>query len=391
MSAVFINSLRREVLCVKINVAKIINDLFEMYKKSRKGKFIRAIVWFLLTLGGTIMASPFFIGLWDVVLSALNIVDDITGSTNKDNNTLTHKIFTVVTGLSLVCLALLVLFKTRDKETVKKKNMLQINHSSLEFAVYNNMEDEFSEYNLDVITLNQTEEMKTLSITNLQHALREQDKIVGRTLSRLNNVPDMEIAYLGLAHIPLVMLMGYQIADKAKCKFFEWNQNNLSWTGLPEKSNYPPLLVEREDTIQSIEETTEVTVRIGITGPIPKTDLNGLNLEHLNAYYMHLKEPERNIVKSVDQINDYQKKFRLLLDELNQRYPNLKKIHLFYYGQTSLAYRLGSAISSRMDREICIYNNVKSANPQYKWALTLGKVGEDYSPKINEEGMTANV
>lgn len=337
------------------------------------------------------MASPFFTGLWDVMLSFLNIVDDITGSTNKDNNTLTHKIFAVVTGFSLVSLSLLVLFITRDKETVKKKNMLQLNHSSLEFAVYNNMEEEFPEYNLNVFSLNQTEEMKTLSIPNLQHALREQDKIVGKALSRLNDVPNMEIAYLGLAHIPLVMLMGYQIADKAKCKFYEWNQNNSSWIGLPEKSNYPPLLEEREDTIQSIEETTEVTVRIGITGPIPKTDLNGLNLEHLNAYYMHLKEPERNIVKSVDQINDYQKKFRLLLDELNQRYPNLKKIHLFYYGQTSLAYRLGSAISSRMDREICIYNNVKSANPQYKWALTLGKVGEDYSPKIIEEGMTANV
>lgn len=354
--------------------------IVKLAEKWLKGRFDRKIISLIIWMGLLITSSPF-------ILNWVDLANNLTG--NKVSRDYT--ILAVSVGFPIFIIGVILYLLNKRKEKTKKKSLLQINHSSLEFAVYNNMEDEFSEYNLDVITLNQTEEMKTLSITNLQHALREQDKIVGRTLSRLNNVPDMEIAYLGLAHIPLVMLMGYQIADKAKCKFFEWNQNNLSWTGLPEKSNYPPLLVEREDTIQSIEETTEVTVRIGITGPIPKTDLNGLNLEHLNAYYMHLKEPERNIVKSVDQINDYQKKFRLLLDELNQRYPNLKKIHLFYYGQTSLAYRLGSAISSRMDREICIYNNVKSANPQYKWALTLGKVGEDYSPKINEEGMTANV
>lgn len=382
---------------MKVNTDKIIDESLEMYKKYRKGKFIRAITWLLLTTGVAIMASPFITGLWDFMLSVLNIVDDITGSKDNENNTVLKIIIAEVAGLILVGLSLWFFFKT--KEVVKKQNLLQINHSSIESATFTNINQDFDDYNVEIYRINQNEEMKELSPENLQnnkmkdlslqnlhHALREQEKVVEKVLHRLNDGQNMEMAYLGLAHIPLVMLLGYQIADKSKCKFFEFNQNDSSWNGLLEKSMYPPLLIDKEDTIQSIEDTTEVTVRIGVTFPIPKTDLNGLNLEHLNSYYMHLKEPKRNVIVSTEQINEYQKQFRVLLDEIHQRYPNLNKIHLFYSGQPSLAYRLGSAISPRMDREIWIYNNVKSANPQYKWVLKLSKVGEDYSPKIIEEG-----
>lgn len=361
--------------------------LFEQYRKWLKGRFDRKIISMMIGTGLLVTSSPFILNWIDVVLSFLKIANNLTGNKDSKDNT----ILAVCVGFVLIGIGLILLYFMKRKEKTKKHSLLQLNHSSIESAVYNNMDEVFSEYNIDVFPLNQAVEMKELSIPNLQHALREQEKTVEKVISRLNDVPNMEIAYLGLAHIPLVMLMGYQIADKAKCKLFEWNQNDFSWNSLREKSIYPPLFLIKEDTIQPIEETTEVIIRIGVTYPIPKTDLDGLNLEHLNSYYMHLETPRRNVIESIEQLNDYQKEFRLLLDEINQRYPKLEKIHLFYSGQPSLAYRLGSSISPRMDKDIWIYNNVKSAYPQYKWALKLGKVGDDYSPKIIEEGMTANV
>lgn len=150
------------------------------------------------------------------------------------------------------------------------------------------------------------------------------------------------------------------------------------------KIGYPPLKIEKNDSKQGAEDT-EVVVKIGITYPIPDADLSGLHLDGFKSYYLHLKHPHRNAIVCLEQINEYQKQFRHVLDEINQTFPHLERIHLFYSGQPSLAYRLGSTISPRMDKDIWVYNHVGVANPKYNWAINLKKIGNLLNIKIKGE------
>jgi len=255
--------------------------------------------------------------------------------------------------------------------------MVQIQHSSIESANFTSIDKNLEDYKVEQHFLNQVDEMKIINEENLQHALREQVKAVQRISNSLHGSSDVEVAYMGLAHIPLIILLGYQLADKSNVTFFEWNQNKLTWQEIKNMNgHYPKLLLEKEDTLQSVEETKEVIIKIGITYPVANADLSGLHLDGLNRYYLHLNPTHRNAIINSEQLNEYQRQFRQLLDHINQTYPNIEKIHLFYSGQPSLAYRLGSSISPRMDVEMWIYNHVKDSNPRYPWAINLKKPGQ---------------
>lgn len=262
------------------------------------------------------------------------------------------------------------------KRTEKKLNMIQIRHLSIESVGFSKIASEMNNYNVEVVTLNQLEELKEVNKDNLKHALWEQEKLVQNILNRLHGSSDLEVSYFGLAHIPLMILLGYQIADKSSVKFFEWNQNKFLWDEIQSNSKAFPALVEEENLQQSVEETKEVIIKVGLTYPIQDSDLLGLDLDGLNSFYFHLEQPHRNAIISVEQLEKYKQQFRGLLDKINQMYPQLQRVHLFYSGQPSFAYRLGSAITERMDKEIIVYNYVGTSNPKYNWAINLKKPGK---------------
>lgn len=273
-----------------------------------------------------------------------------------------------------------------------KCDFIRILHSSIEAVSYSKVDRDLSEYRVDDRFLNQTEKMKNINRLNLQHALREQEKFIKKILNRIDGNSDVEVGYFGLAHVPLVFLLGFQMADKFSPSFFEWNQNKLIWQELKKsKINYPKLLLEKNEEMQSIEKTKDIVIKIGITYPISDSDLVGHGLEGLNSYYLYLEKPQRNVLTSLNQLNEYQKNFRDMLDYVNRRFPNIERIHLFYSGQPSLAYRLGSAISPRMDAEIIVYNYVRAAYPKYNWAINLKKVGEPINIKIAGEEVNGDV
>ncbi|MFD1348607.1 SAVED domain-containing protein [Oceanobacillus caeni] len=365
--------------------------ILSLIKSVFKGMFEKRVTMLLLSTGLIIISSGLTQNWWvkplvSVINSSFNLKIEIP----EDSIQYGYLIITVIVGGCLIASAFWFYFKTRDK--VKKQSMLQIRHSSIESVSYSNIGKDLSDYNIETYEINQTEELKVIDKHNLQHALREQGKIVQRILNRLEGSDDIELAYLGLAHIPLVLLIGYQIADKSNGLFFEWNQDKLVWENIEDgKGIYPALLIEKNELTQSLGESKEVIIKIGITYPIEDTDLRGLGLESLNSYYLYIDPPHRNAIISKEQLHVYKEKFRRLLDEINQKFPQLNRIHLFYSGQTSLAYRLGSAISSRMDAEIKVYNYVKKSFPKYNWAITLRKIGEPIEIKVIKEDSKEDV
>ncbi|MCM3567568.1 SAVED domain-containing protein [Neobacillus mesonae] len=358
------------------------NNLFSKIKDFFRGWFEKKITFFLITSGVGVLSTGFAQDWWkSVLVSFINEVFDTHLENTEEPTNYVYLTISTLIGAGLIGLGFWFYFKTKEK--VKKQTMLQIRHSSIESVDYTKVDVDLSDYNIEPYPILQLEELKVINETNLRHALREQEKTVTKILQRVDGNNDIELSYWGLAHIPLLFLLGYQIADKSNSSFYEWNQNQLRWEKVKDKQTiYPTLKIEKNNSKQGVDETNEVVVKIGITYPVNDADLNGLDLDNFNSYYLHLEHPHRNAIVCMEQLNQYQKQFRQLLDEINQTYPQLKKIHLLYSGQPSLAYRLGSAISPRMDKEIWVYNYVGISYPKYNWTINLKKIGNQISIKI---------
>ncbi|MCH1626120.1 SAVED domain-containing protein [Fredinandcohnia quinoae] len=358
------------------------NNQFSKIKNFFKGWHEKKITLLLITGGVGVLSTGFAQDWWkSVLISFANEVFHTHIQYTEEPTNYVYLTIATLVGAGLIGLGLWFYFKTKEK--AKKQTMLQIRHSSIESVDYSKVDVDLSDYNIEPYPILQSEELKVLKEPNLHHALREQEKTVTKILQRIDGNADIELSYWGLAHIPLLFLLGYQLADKSNSSFFEWNQNKLRWEKVKEKHVvYPPLKIEKTDSKQSVEETKEVVVKIGVTYPVNDTDLSGLHLDSLNSFYLHLEPPHRNAIVCKEQLNEYQKRFRQLLDEINQTFPQLERIHLFYSGQPSLAYRLGSSISPRMDKEIWVYNYVGLSQPKYNWAINLKKIGNQIDIKL---------
>ncbi|WP_191566449.1 SAVED domain-containing protein [Metabacillus idriensis] len=358
------------------------NNLFAMFKKFTHGWYEKGITRTLLFLGGSAISSAFAQDWLRSIL--IPIANKLIGTqmvyTEKPPN-YTYMTIAITVGFGLIGLGLWFYFKTKTKS--KKQIMLRIQHSSIEPTTFSNFDTDLSDYDLEPFPINQREELEEVKETNIYHALREQEKVAKKVIQRLNDNDDIEVSYWGLAHIPFLLLLGYQTSDKLKSSFFEWNRHKAIWEKVKQKRMfYPPLKLDKDISKQDVGETKEVVVKIGITYPVTEANLDGLSLEELNSYYLHLDPPHQNAIVCMEQVNKYKEEFRNLLDEINQTYPHLEKIHLFYSGQPSLAYRLGSTISPRMDKEIWVYNFSTTSFPKYNWAINLKKVDQPIDVKI---------
>ncbi|WP_214734386.1 SAVED domain-containing protein [Exiguobacterium sp. s154] len=359
-------------------------DLKGFLKRIFSGFFEKKIVWLLITSGIALTMYGIFPDVWRILaIQLLNAFYNLSLNETPEKISWGLRLFLTATGAALIVSGLWFYFKTR--ENIKLKKLLQIAHSSIESVEYSKFDVDLDNYEVEQYRIAQGEELKTLSKVNLSHALREQGKIKEKILQRADGRDNVEASYWGLAHIPLTFLMGYQIADKLSTSFFEWNQNSLSWNRVKDNNTeYPELLVSRQLN-QSFEDVEDVVIKIGITYQVEDVTLNGLGLEGRDSYYLHLPSPTRNAIVSVRQLNEYQAVFRKTMDEINQYYPSLKRVHVFYSGQPSLAYRLGSCLSPRMDKEILVYNYHSTSEPKYNWSINMKKEWNEVAIHVTGE------
>lgn len=363
---------------------KKFNKTLEFAKKFLKGRHEKWITRTLIGAGAVLILSGTQSVWMSLLVSFLNDRFKTNLADPNDSINFVYLAICIVVGGGLIWFGLNFYFRTKEK--TKLKPLVHIQHSSIQAVSYANINKDLSDYSLEYYPINQLEELKTIDSRNLYHALREQEKAVERISLRIDGSSDIEVAYLGLAHIPLTVLLGYQISDKVDAAFYEWNQNDPKWEVIESDTDisFPTLFRNANDTLQDVQSTKEIVLKVGITYPIPDEDIQELYLHNLNSYYLHLNPPHRNAVVSLEQLKAYKKVFRDLLDEINQKYPNLQRIHLFYSGQPSLAYTLGSAITSRMDNEIWIYNHTRTTSPKYKWSIRLPTKEKPIEVKINE-------
>lgn len=356
-------------------MAKAVKAIFNGFLEKR-------IILTLLSAGVLLLGNSFFKRdiWWFLTVFLKSVGFDI--EPGEDSITLSSSIVQAICGLILIGLSLWFYFKNKRKNP--SKTMHRIWHSSVEVANYSNVSEDLSDYTIVDHDISLREEMKSLDEKSLALAVSIQGSKVSQINNKQDGVNQGELSYWGLAHIPLMFQLAYQIADKTSTSFYELNQNKGQWEKVDYNKKPFPNLNVIEDSPNEKASQTDVIVAISVTHQVEDHQVDAVGLDGVNRYHLQIPNPARNSVISKNQLDDYKDKFRKLLDTIRVSYPNLKRIHIFYSGQPSLAFRLGSAISERdeSNKEIWLYNFVGN---RYNWKLKLHKHHEESEFEIIKE------
>lgn len=290
---------------------------------------------------------------------------------------------TTIIGFILFSVGLVIYFLNKWFETKNRKKpklLIAILHKSIDDFLnpkFTKIRDGYyKDFEIQIVLVDQTKTYKSGQLTLPDYAIFEQQNFISELRTLVKTNPNMEIAYFGLAHIPLIFDIGCKLADKFEITFFEYNRNTYQWDHLESGKNE---LLINQDTVYTNNGTKDAVIKIEISYPILDKYIKNVVPIFNNCISISLNPLKLDSIKNIDEIKDITIIFRKSVDKIISDYPNITQIHLFYSGPVSLALNLARKISKRTDPEFIVYNYMNNANPKYKWAINLS---EDDSSKF---------
>jgi len=284
---------------------------------------------------------------------------------------------TLIVGFVLIAIGLFIYFLNKYYDRVhgtKPKLLIAILHKSLDDFLTPNFNSicngRFKNYEVNQISIDQTKLYGNGSLSYPVASLILQKDIIQEIKTLTSTNDRYEIAYFGLAHIPLLFYMGTQLADKFAIEYFEYDRNDTTWICLNEKSEGPEVEVSKQKVDSN---SSEAIIKLEISYPISDESVTEIVPIYQSLDNIKLNRTGLDLIWSVEQITHISKVFRLTLDDIVANHSNIERVHIFYAGPPALAINLGRKISKRTDPECIVYNYKRDDKPNYKWGINLFK------------------
>jgi nucleoside phosphorylase len=213
-----------------------------------------------------------------------------------------------------------------------------------------------------------------------QGVLRDPQKAVDRLLApdgqfigAFTSRRHAELAFCGHAHIPLVVLMGHLVTDRRSVRLLDYDPRpgaeTWIWPGPGEE--FKPLRRSDSETGVPVSDRSEVIIRVAVSYPADREAARAAVPGATHEIELCHPGPERSIVRSEEQVDEYATTFRGMLDSLESLSPRAKGVHLFYAGPMALAFRIGQQISPSMHPPVTVWNYRAG---RYEWGIDLEAV-----------------
>jgi len=253
-----------------------------------------------------------------------------------------------------------------------RKSLLLIRHQSLDpimpDTVHDDLTDNLRNMAFTEIAIDLTHLFSDGRLTDPQLAINEQQERTNEIRQLYKNSPNLELAYYGIAHIPLVFLLGYQLNFRRPVNIFEHDRGNNKWNLLQTTTTFPDLIVQSTSNDAS-NIGTEVIIKFGVSYPIIDSDVNQIVPMSSSTMKLTLQSPTPDAVRNLEQLETYALMFRAALDEIHNLSTNIDRVHVFYASPVSLAFRCGQMISPTIHPKVLVYNYFSQDNPKYKWGI----------------------
>ncbi|WP_167449501.1 SAVED domain-containing protein [Halobacillus trueperi] len=238
---------------------------------------------------------------------------------------------------------------------------------------------------ISYVVLDQRKKDFESEIEWIKRSLLKQKGVIKDVNYILERWDEPTLHYEGIAHIPFVFLLGYQLSDKRDIIFSEWNENTRKWVSLPQSvDEYPPLLLHKSLEVDA-NQASDISICVSLTEEIYPEQLKGLKVYGKPMYHLKLRKCMRHAIVCKEQLADYTAEFRSLLDDIKSEHREVKTIHIFISAQTSLVHSFGGTLT-RNDPEVRIYNFNRERTIKYPWGLKIQETSD--SENINMQIFT---
>jgi len=262
----------------------------------------------------------------------------------------------------------------RVAKQTRAATLIAIRHQSMERfpekALVPSLPPELADYTVDEIAIDQSDLYHDRRLVDPLEAARRQGDLDHQLTTRLAAHQEANIAYYGIAHIPLLFFAGYTLSSKRAIHLFdfnrrtrEWNQLQLGGEGQTLKLTGLPARVKRA--------RGDVIVRISVSYQVTNEAIAGIVPLPIASLHLGIDHPEIDVVTSEHQVREYGRVFRSMLDSIHHRLPNTSRVHIFYSGPPPVAFHFGQQISKTIHSRIIIYNYVSKDTPPYSWGFEI--------------------
>ncbi len=255
-----------------------------------------------------------------------------------------------------------------------RKTLVIIRHQSLDPIVPEAICDDLPAHLRDMafneVAIDLTHLFRDGKLTDPRTAISEQLEIADEIRQLYKTSSNIELAYYGIAHIPLVFLLGFQLISRKSINLFEHDRRNNKWDLLQANTKFPELIVR--NSLSNINDTgTDIVIKFGISYPIMDVDLDPIVPLATPIIELTLPSPKLDTVTNIEQLESYALSFRGVLDEIHNLRTKINRVHVFYAGPVSLAFRCGQMISPTIHPKVLVYNYFSRDEPKYRWGICV--------------------
>lgn len=200
---------------------------------------------------------------------------------------------------------------------------------------------------------------------------RTQERLLSERLEPvLREHPDYELAYFGLAPVPLAIHLGSVVDRWRRARVFQRHHKSHVWTWAQDTSSVVDVTTTGlpHDVVRSGD---DVVIRVSVTAridPVETAKVVGLASAEID---ISVSLPAEDILKSAGDLEVVADAVKAALDRLHMYRPNARHLHLFAAVPTGLAFRLGTLVSSTQHHRVQTYQYFHTAEPRQRRAVLL--------------------
>ncbi len=229
----------------------------------------------------------------------------------------------------------------------------------------------------ETVSLDFTTLVKGGVFTDPASAVQQLTAPQGAFATAIARSSETELVFHGLAHIPLLVLMGHLVSDRVPVRLFDFHPSpgSNTWAWSDEGQNFPPMEVYGLPGQRSWQ-AKDVVLRVSVSYKVLSDQaLAVVPPRAIEIDLTVVPEPVRGVVQSEKQVREYGRVFRRTLDWIAQNMPTGQRVHLFYAGPVALAFHLGQQISENIHPPVTVWNYHR----RYDWAIDLADayIGEE--------------
>jgi len=229
------------------------------------------------------------------------------------------------------------------------------------------------------------DELYNLPFDNI--ALAQQRQFAQIVTPVLEAYPDAEIAYFGLAPIPVAFHFGYLLGNTRSVTIYQYHHVRNEWfaEALPPTQEYkfeivPPILpleIQRGKGVIVVRVATSFAIDQNSTYAVVENPANEFNIE--------LRQPDVDSLHTQSNIIQVVDSFQSVLNAYANKLSDREQIHLFMACSAGLPFALGMRINPNIYPYIQTYQYARDQDPKYKEAILISRETNNQAVPTDED------